>query len=90
MTRLNLQIYYLYCSIKTIELMLPGVLAETGVADVSVRSYVTWSGTHTATTKKWEMKAYHTWDFKDGLIISGGDYFDASGLINFLQADATE
>jgi len=40
---------------------------------------------HTETGKKWEMKAYHTWDFKDGLIVSGGDYFDASGLINFLE-----
>ena len=61
---------------------LPGVLAETGIADGSVRSYGTWSGMHTATGKKWEMKAYHTWDFKDGLIVSGGDYFDASGLGN--------
>ena len=42
---------------------------------------------HTATGKKWEMKAYHTWDFKDGLIISGGDYFDASGLVNYLQEE---
>jgi hypothetical protein len=31
------------------------------------------------------MKAYHTWDFKDGLIVSGGDYFDASGLVNYLE-----
>jgi hypothetical protein len=69
---------------------LPGVLAETGLADGSVRSYGIWSGTHTATGKKWQLKAYHTWDFKDGLIIGGGDYFDANGLINFLQTEVAE
>ena len=67
---------------------LPGVLAETGMPDGSVRTYGTWSGTHSATGVKWEMITYHTWDFKDGLIINGGDYFDASGLMNFIQAEA--
>ncbi len=73
--------------VYTADNWLPGVLAETGIADGSVRSYGTWSGMHTATGKKWEVKAYHTWDFKDGLIISGGDYFDASGLVNYLQEE---
>ena len=76
--------------VYTADNWLPGVLVETGLADGSVRSYGTWSGTHTATGKQWEMKAYHTWDFKDGLIISGGDYFDASGLVNFLEAEVAE
>tara|TARA_B110000238_G_scaffold120252_1_gene130248 strand:+ start:313 stop:423 length:111 start_codon:yes stop_codon:yes gene_type:complete len=36
------------------------------------------------------VKAYHTWDFKDGLVVSGGDYFDASGLVNYLQEEVNE
>ena len=66
---------------------LPGVLAETGIADGSVRVYGTWSGVHSATGKSWELSSYHTWDFQDGLIISGGDYFDASGFMASLQLD---
>jgi hypothetical protein len=38
--------------------------------------------------KKWAFISYHTWDFKEGKIISGGDYFDAGGLMAFLQASA--
>ena len=66
---------------------LPGVLAETGQPDGSVRTYGKWTGVHTETGKSWELISYHTWDFKDGLIISGGDYFDAGGLLGSLQAD---
>ena len=66
---------------------LPGVLADTGLQDGSVRSYGKWTGVHSATGKKWELTAYHTWDFKDGKIIAGGDYFDAGGLIASLQAE---
>ena len=66
---------------------LPGVLADTGLQDGSVRSYGKWTGVHSATGKKWELTAYHTWDFKDGKIISGGDYFDAGGLMASLQVE---
>jgi ketosteroid isomerase-like protein len=66
---------------------LPGVFADTGLQDGSVRSYGKWTGVHSATGKKWELTAYHTWDFKDGKIISGGDYFDAGGLIASLQVE---
>ena len=66
---------------------LPGVLADTGLQDGSVRSYGKWTGVHSATGKKWELTAYHTWDFKDGKIIAGGDYFDAGGLIASLQVE---
>ena len=69
---------------------LPGVLAETGLPDGSVRSYGKWTGIHTPTGKSWEVISYHTWDFKDGLIISGGDYFDAGGMLASLQEDASE
>jgi len=64
---------------------LPGVLAETGLPDGSVRSYGKWTGIYSETGKSWELTSYHTWDFKDGLIISGGDYFDAGGLLASLQ-----
>ena len=67
--------------VYTADNWLPGVLAETGMADGSV---------HTKTGKKWEVKAYHTWDFKDGQIITGGDYFDATGLVNFLGEEETQ
>ena len=38
-----------------------------------------------------EVVSYHTWDFKDGKIIAGGDYLDAGGLLASLtQEDETE
>ncbi len=64
---------------------LPGVLAETGLSDGSVRTYWKWTGVHSASGKSWEIVSYHTWDFKDGKVISGGDYMDAGGLLNSLK-----
>ena len=64
---------------------LPGVLAETGLSDGSVRTYGKWSGVHSTSGKSWEIVSYHTWDFKDGKVISGGDYMDAGGLMNSLK-----
>jgi len=64
---------------------LPGVLAETGLSDGSVRTYGKWNGVHSASGKSWEIVSYHTWDFKDGKVISGGDYMDAGGLMNSLK-----
>ena len=64
---------------------LPGVLAETGLSDGSVRTYGKWTGVHSASGKSWEIVSYHTWDFKDGKVISGGDYMDAGGLMNSLK-----
>ena len=66
---------------------LPGADPETGLPNGSVRTYGHWSGTNTASGKSWELSSYHTWEFKDGLIIAGGDYFDAGGLLGSLQAD---
>ena len=73
--------------VYTPENYLPGVSADTKLADGSVRSYGKWTGIHSATGKSWELSSYHTWDFKDGLIISGGDYFDASGFVASLQVE---
>ena len=70
---------------------LPGVSPDTGLPDGSVRSYGKWTGVHSSTGKSWELPStYHTWDFKDGLIISGGDYFDAGGFLASLQENSEE
>ena len=60
---------------------LPGVNAETGMLDGSVRTYGTWKGIHTATGKSFTLTAYHTMDFKEGKIVAGGDYFDFGGFM---------
>ena len=60
---------------------LPGVNAETGALDGSVRTYGTWKGTHTETGKTFSLTAYHTMDFKEGKIIAGGDFFDFGGFM---------
>lgn len=75
--------------VYTPENYLPGVSDETKLADGSVRSYGKWTGIHSATGKSWEITSYHTWDFKDGKIVAGGDYFDAGGLTNFLMKPAS-
>ncbi len=69
---------------------LPGVNPETGVLDGSVRSYGTWTGVHSETGKSWELSSYHTWDFKDGQIVYGGDYFDAGGFLASLAPSEEE
>lgn len=66
---------------------LPGVNAETGELDGSVRSYGTWTGVHSESGKSWELSSYHTWDFQDGLVINGGDYFDAGGFLASLSSE---
>ena len=67
---------------------LPGVLAETGKLDGSVRTYGTWTGTHVETGKSFSLHSYHTFDFVDGKIAAGGDYFDFGGF--FASFEDTE
>ena len=59
---------------------LPGVNAETGELDGSVRTYGTWTGVHAETGQAFSLTAYHTMDFTDGKISAGGDYFDVGGF----------
>jgi hypothetical protein len=66
---------------------LPGVNADTGIIDGSVRTYGTWTGLHVATDKPFSLTSYHTMDFKDGKIIGGGDYFDFGGFFSSLQVE---
>ena len=67
---------------------LPGVLAETGELDGSVRTYGSWTGTHAETGKAFNLHSYHTFDFVDGKIKNGGDYFDFGGFLASFQEEA--
>ena len=66
----------------TADYWLPGVDTETGLADGSTRAYGTWTSTHTKSGKETKLTSYHSFEFKDGKIINGGDWFDASGMMN--------
>lgn len=67
---------------------LPGVNAETGMLDGSVRTYGTWKGTHTESGKSFSLTSYHTMDFKEGKIVAGGDYFDFGGfMVSFIPEE---
>ena len=66
---------------------LPGVLADTGELDGSVRTYGNWTGTHAETGKTFNLHAYHTFDFVDGKIKNGGDYFDFGGFLASFQEE---
>ena len=66
----------------TADYFLPGVNEKTGLPDGSVRTYGTWSGTNKMSGKSFSAKFYHYANFDDkGLIIAGGDYGDATGLM---------
>ena len=57
-----------------------------GNTNGSVRVYGVWTATHTATQKPITLRSYHYWDFdENGLILSVGDYFDATGMMMSLQ-----
>lgn len=66
----------------TADYWLPGVDTETGLADGSTRAYGTWTSTHAKSGKETKLTSYHSFEFKDGKIINGGDWFDASGMMN--------
>ena len=63
---------------------LPGVDTETGVPDGSTRTYGTWTSIHTKTGKETKLTSYHSFEFKDGKIINGGDWLDLGGMMNSL------
>ena len=66
----------------TPENFLPGVDPETNLPNGSVRTYGTWRGISVASGKSFEAKFYHYMTFNDnGLIINGGDYGDAMGIM---------
>lgn len=68
----------------TADYWLPGVDVETGIPDGSTRVYGTWTSVHAATKKQTTLTSYHSFEFKDGKIINGGDWFDLGGMMNTL------
>ena len=66
----------------TADYWLPGVDSETGTPDGSTRVYGTWNSIHSLSGKETTLTSYHSFEFKDGKIINGGDWFDASGMMN--------
>ena len=69
----------------TADYWLPGVNIETGIPDGSTRVYGTWTSTHKRTGKKTNLTSYHSFEFEDGKIIRGGDWFDLGGMMNSLE-----
>ena len=72
----------------TADYWLPGVNTETGLPDGSTRVYGTWTSTHKRTGKRTNLSSYHSFEFKDGKIIRGGDWFDLGGMMNSLEPQA--
>ncbi|MGB2086584.1 MAG: antibiotic biosynthesis monooxygenase [Flavobacteriaceae bacterium] len=61
---------------------LPGVDTLTMKPDGSVRAYGTWTGKSKSTGRTFSVTSYHNFDFKEGKIVSTGEYFDATGMVN--------
>lgn len=61
---------------------LPGIDTLTMKPDGSVRAYGVWTGISKSTGRSFNLTSYHNFDFEDGKIISTGEYFDATGMIN--------
>jgi hypothetical protein len=68
---------------------LPGIDAKTLLTDGSVRTYGTWTAISAGNKKPLKLKSYHTLMFKDGKIVGGGDYFDATGMMASIQSKDT-
>ena len=57
---------------------LPGIDTLTMKPDGSVRAYGVWTGKSKTTGRTFTLPSYHNFGFKDGKIISTGEYFDAT------------
>ena len=64
------------------QVWLPGIDTLTMKPDGSVRAYGNWTGKSKSTGRNFSMVSYHNFDFKDGKIVSTGEYFDATGMVN--------
>ncbi len=60
---------------------LPGVDTLSLQPDGSVRAYGKWTGESIATGRSFELMSYHNFDIKEGKIISTGEFFDATGMV---------
>tara|TARA_B100001996_G_C18661451_1_gene593249 strand:- start:218 stop:1042 length:825 start_codon:yes stop_codon:yes gene_type:complete len=82
---LNVAEFYInnYRDIRfTKAIWLPGIDTINLKPDGSVRAYGTWTGISNSTGRTFANPAYHTFNFKNGKIITSGEYFDASGMIS--------
>ena len=61
---------------------LPGIDTATMSTDGSVRAYGTWTGESKSTGRTFRVPSYHNFGFKDGKIVTTGEYFDATGMVN--------
>ena len=61
---------------------LPGIDTATMSTDGSVRAYGTWTGESKSTGRTFRIPSYHNFGFKDGKIVTTGEYFDATGMVN--------
>jgi ketosteroid isomerase-like protein/quinol monooxygenase YgiN len=64
------------------QVWLPGIDTLTMKPDGSVRVYGNWTGKSKSTGRDFSMVSYHNFGFKDGKIVSTGEYFDATGMVN--------
>ena len=62
------------------EVWLPGVDTLSLQADGSVRAYINWRATSTATGETIDLRAYHYFNFTDGKVSQSGNFYDAGGL----------
>tara|TARA_B110000444_G_C18754935_1_gene554625 strand:+ start:85 stop:918 length:834 start_codon:yes stop_codon:yes gene_type:complete len=72
----------------TADYWLPGVNTETGIPDGSTRVYGTWTSTHASTGKETSLTTYHSFEFNEGKIFKGGDWFDLGGMMNSLSPNS--
>ena len=72
----------------TADYWLPGVNTETGIPDGSTRVYGTWTSTHASTGKETSLTTYHSFEFNEGKIFRGGDWFDLGGMMNSLSPNS--
>ena len=61
---------------------LPGIDQNTLRPDGSVRAYGNWTGESISTGRTFKLHSYHNFNFKDGKIITTGEFFDATGMVN--------
>ena len=61
---------------------LPGVDADTGIPDGGTRVYGTWTSKNSKSGKETTLTSYHSFEFKDGKIFKGGDWFDLGGMMS--------
>jgi len=69
---------------------LPGVDETILTPDGSVRVYGTWTGESKETGNSFSVDSYHYFDIQDGQIIASGDYFDATGMVMAVSAQAAQ